>query len=184
MAIYGIPADIRSLAREIGKGRAHWADEFDRESYFEAYTNFERNFQGAIAEVYIQRLYPQLRLSNPYILPQRDVTDADFIYEDLGIELKCRRIRRGLPPFGFFKNVDEHNSKGHLAKILIGTAINGPPDRAQYFRLFGWIPTVEIHECRIYTSEDSPGIISPAYGIPFERFRDMKDLPHATYSPS
>ncbi len=129
----------------------------------------EINWQGAIAEVLLAELYPDLELSQPYVVESSNTRESDFIYKEQGIEVKCNRFYRIYPRY--FVNKERFNKKRDLASFLIACAINEEPLKATKFYLFGYIQTSKIPEYPVETRHSSP-----AYSIPIKDFQDLNGL--------
>ena len=200
-----ITGAIRAKSEAIGEERARQADKWDRKSYYECpgYPNKMRNWMGAMGEIFIQREFPWMELTQPYVIYDEDVEGSDFFYKG-GIEVKCRHF----PHFykNYLQNVRETKKKGHLSKVLIATAINNDPAKATKFYIFGYIPVEEIRDHPIWKPKfrcnecgnefDALGIryvgcpdckekenlrhinriSAPAYAIPINQFRDIQEL--------
>lgn len=175
---------VWAKSEAIGDERARLAVEKRRKNFFDRYNNKERAWQGAIGEVYLPHLFPQLELGQPYVSYEDDVKGTDLVHHmqstkdttmiyESGIEIKCNRFRHMYREF--FKNVAEHEWKGHLSKVLIGTAINAAPKLATIFYLFGWMPMEDVSKYDV-RHNPSKGITSPCYGIKVKDFKPMKLL--------
>ena len=171
---YEITPALREEARQVAIERLKLWGKWDREDYFEAYSPLERNWQGCIAEIYVRRIYPQLRLGQPLVVEGPNITECDYFYKDQGIELKCNRFTRMWNYF--LKNVRETEFKGDTAEILICTAINGPPARAWIFWIFGWMRMEDVEKCEIWRPGERSRIKSAGYAIPLEDLKPINDL--------
>ncbi|GAG97253.1 unnamed protein product, partial [marine sediment metagenome] len=130
-----------SVKREaflIAEGRQEVADKIKRpEGKFGPYTPLETNWQGAIAEVFLKRMFPSLLLSQPYVVESDETTECDFLFEEEGIEVKCNRFHSIYPVF--FINETRFLKKFDHTRKVVCCAINDSPSKASKFYIFGWL---------------------------------------------
>ena len=163
--------DVKLDAKLVAEARNFAAKDIERAEgkFHKGYTPLEVNWQGAIAEVQLAKLYPHLKLSQPYVVYDGDTRESDFIYQEHGIEVKCNRFYRLYPHF--FINQQRFDKKRDLAEYLIACAINSSPERAISFYLFGYLESEEV-----VTYPVRKEYSSPAYAVPTRAFKPLDDL--------
>ncbi len=96
MKTFDLTEAVTFKARAIAHERNRIAQKVNRVEgkFHPEYTPMEINWQGAIAEVLLAELYPDLELSQPYVVESSNTRESDFIYKEQGIEVKCNRFYR------------------------------------------------------------------------------------------
>ena len=169
-----IDSELREMARKLGKQRddeakKHRRIRVDNEGKD---STFLMHWQGAYCDMLVPWMYDFIELSQPLFIEGVFTQGNDFIIKGKEYEGKCNRI-----PFldtvdTYFINVQKHaTALKRGARGIICTAINGEPDVALEFCVFGWMP---IDIPMRYKPETK--YVSPQYTIPFQEIRDILEL--------
>ena len=181
-----ITEEIRREALQTAEERDKVAKKKGRPNgaFHKPYTSIEINWQGAIAEVILQKEYPHLKLSQPLVVDSENTLESDFIYRDLEMEVKCNRFYGDVfghpyPAYeAYFINVHCFEKKKHLFNVIVCCGINEAPKIATFFYIFGSVAKQDVPNYRIVTEHHGQKLSSPTFPVP------LKDLkPPESFEP-
>ena len=177
-----ITEEIRQRALVVAQQRDDVAKKTGRPEglFTKKYGSIEINWQGAIAEVILQKEYPRLKLSQPLVVYSENTLESDFIYRDLKMEVKCNRFYKTYE--AYFINVHCYEKKKHLFNTIVCCGINEAPKVATLFDIFGWVSKQDVPNYSIVTEHHGKKLSSPAFPVPLKDLRPHESLdPFAAY---
>ncbi len=162
MKTFNLTESVKLEARNIATA-VNYNSNVERK-FHRNYTPLNVNWQGAIAEVQLAKLFPELKSDIVY---NSDMRESSFIYEGKEIEVQCNIFYR-MYPF-FFINKERFDKKKESARFLIACGINAEPEKAAFFYLFGYLESKKIIEYPVNSKYD-------VYSVPIKDFENLDIL--------